>query len=585
MVDREQQIADAKELLDIGDDDPVGFAGGLYFGRYQHQQLVPYPDLEANADVNRSVEEVKQFCRDHIDPVQIDRDADIPRSVIDGLGKLGVLGMAVPKEAGGRGFNQTAYCRVLEVIGARCAGTAVFVNAHHSIGVRALVLYGTAEQKARWLPKLATGEWLGAFALTEPNAGSDAGNVQTTATPTEDGKGFVLNGEKRYITNAAIAQVLTVMARTPMPGSDKTKVTAFLVTPDMPGFTITEPRMPKCGIRGTATGRLAFKDMYVPKENILGKPGRGLQTALSVLNYGRTTFGATCTGAAKFCVEHAIQHANSRVQFQETLGSFEMIKEKLAHMGAGAYAMEAATYQTAALMDAGQEDIKLETAILKVFATDVLWRIINDTIQIYGGKAYFNDEPFERMMRDARINTIGEGANEVLRVLIANVGLGTVGESLEKILAAAKMPIYHFGKLRRFATARLGRMLRSPEPPVQNDEIVDAASRLGKAVGRFGSEVERLLRIHQKGILDRQYLQGRVADAAIELYVSGCVLARLDRMLSNKKLDPARRKYELQMGQHYLTTADRRIHKAMSDLWENDDPDTTATANLMLGKK
>jgi acyl-CoA dehydrogenase family protein 9 len=586
MVDREQQIAEAKEILDIGADDPVGFAAGLFFGRYDHKKLVPYPDLKAHADVNRSVEEVRAFCRDHIDPVAIDRDADIPRSVIDGLGKLGVLGMALPKDAGGRGFNQTAYCQVVEAIGGHCSSTAVFVNAHHSIGVRALVLFGTPEQKTRWLPKLATGEWLAAFALTEPQAGSDAGNVQTRATPTEDGKGYVINGEKRYITNAAIAQVLTVMARTPVPGSDKTKVTAFLVTPDMPGFQITEARMPKCGIRGTATGRMAFKDMYVPKENILGQPGRGLQAALSVLNFGRTTFGASCTGVAKFCVERAVHHANTRVQMQKTLGSYDLIKEKLAYMGAGAYAMEAATYQTAALIDSGEPDIKLETAILKVFATDVLWRIIHDTFQIFGGQAYFTNEPYERLMRDARINMIGEGANEVLRAyMIASLGMGTLGESLEKVLAAAKMPIYHFGTLRRFATARIGRMLRSPEPPVKNDEIIEDATRLGRAVGKFGSNVERLLRIHQKAILDYQYLQGRVADAAIELYVSGCVLSRLDWMLSNKQFDREKRQYDLQMGKYYLKSADRRIRRALADLWDHDDPETTATANAMLGKK
>src|SRR5207253_3207035 len=188
--------------------------------------------------------------------------------VIDGLGKLGVLGMTAPVLQGGRGLSQMGYCKIMEVIGGHCTSTAVFVNAHHSIGIRALVLFGTEEQKARWLPGMVTGEKLGAFALTEPEAGSDAANVQTMATPTPDGKGFLLNGVKRYITNGGIAQVLTVMARTPASGGE-TKVTAFLVTPDMPGFEVVEARMPKCGIRGTATARLAFHDMFVPKENIL----------------------------------------------------------------------------------------------------------------------------------------------------------------------------------------------------------------------------------------------------------------------------------------------------------------------------
>src|SRR5262249_27700012 len=188
-----------------------------------------------------------------------------------------------------------------------------------------------------------TGQDLGAFALTEPEAGSDAANVQTTATPTADGKTYILNGQKRYITNGAIAKVLTVMARTPVPGSSETKVTAFLVTPDMPGFEVVEARMPKCGIRGTATARLAFKDMPVPAENVLGQVGKGLRVALTVLDFGRTTFGASCTGAAKACVRAAVKHAKERTQFKQKLAEFELVKKKIAYMAAHAFAMEATT--------------------------------------------------------------------------------------------------------------------------------------------------------------------------------------------------------------------------------------------------
>src|SRR5205085_3354519 len=227
-----------------------------------------------------------------------------------------------PKEYGGRGFSQMANCKILEEIGRRCASTSVFVNAHHSIGIRALLLFGTHEQKERWLPKLSTGEQLGAFALTEKEAGSDAANVQMQARPSEDGSHFILNGEKRYITNAAIADVLTVMARTPAPtptNPNETKITAFLVTPDMPGFEVVEARAEKCGIRGTATGKLKFTNMRVPRENILGPVGKGLKVALTVLDFGRTTFGASCTGHAKSCLKAMVEHAKSRVQFQQPL--------------------------------------------------------------------------------------------------------------------------------------------------------------------------------------------------------------------------------------------------------------------------
>src|SRR5205814_8423752 len=218
--------------------------------------------------------EVRQMLDRDLDPDAIDRDADIPANLVEGLARTGVLGMTAPREFGGRGFSQMQYCRVLEEIGKRDASTSVFVNAHHSIGIRALLLFGTPEQKQRWLPDLVSGKKLAAFALTEPEAGSDAANVQTTATPSADGKTYILNGVKRYITNGAIAQVLTVMARTPVPSSSETRLTAFLVTPDLPGFEVLEASMPKVGIRGTATGRLAVHYMPVPAENMLGQLGK-----------------------------------------------------------------------------------------------------------------------------------------------------------------------------------------------------------------------------------------------------------------------------------------------------------------------
>src|SRR5204863_3943503 len=269
---------------------------------------------------------------------------------------------------------------------------------------------------------------------------------------------YLLNGTKRYITNGGIADVLTVMAKTPDPRGGDPKVSAFLVTPDLPGFEVVEARMPKCGIRGTATARLAFHDMPVPAANLLGPLGKGLRVALTVLDFGRTTFGASCTGAAKACVAAAVAHAKKRVQFKEPLAEFELVKKKLAYMAAHAFAMEATTTQCAAFIDRGADDFMLETAMLKVWSTEVLWTIVNDTIQIFGGKAYFSDEPYERMMRDARINTIGEGANDVLRAFIALVGMRGVGEQLKGVLDAvqhlSQQPLKELGTLWRFGRSQ-----------------------------------------------------------------------------------------------------------------------------------
>ena len=348
LAQREAQMQEAEELLGTMPQ-KSGVAKGLFEGRFVADWVFPYPQLPESqrAEVEQAVADLERFCNEHLDPERIDREADIPREVIDGLAKLGVLGMTAPTEFGGRGFSQMGYCRLLEVIGARCSSTAIFVNAHHSIGIRALILFGTKEQKAKWLPDLVSGRKLGAFALTEPDAGSDAANVQTSATPSPDGSGFILNGQKRYITNGGIAGILTVMARTPVAGSDKTAITAFLVTPDMPGFQVVEPRMQKLGVRGTATAKLAFHNMFVPHENILGPPGKGLKVALTVLDFGRTTFGACCTGAAKTCLRLASDYARSRRQFGRSLNEFELIQKKLARMAAWTYAMEAMTNVTA----------------------------------------------------------------------------------------------------------------------------------------------------------------------------------------------------------------------------------------------
>ncbi len=482
--------------------------------------------------------------------------------------------MTAPREYGGRGFSQRQYCRVMEVIGGHCSSTAIFVNAHHSIGIRALLLFGTPAQKARWLPPLVRGEKLAAFALTEEQAGSDAANVQTRATPTGDGRGFVLNGTKRYITNGATADVLTVMARTPDPRGDGSKVTAFLVTPDLPGFEVVEPRMEKCGIRGTVTSRLAFHDMPVPAENVLGALGQGLKVALTVLDFGRTTFGACCTGAMKTCLHAAVSHARRRHQFGRPLADLELIRKKIAYLSSHVYAMEATTLQTAALIDRGDEDYMLETAILKVFATEALWQGVYETLQIHGGQGYFTNEPFERMMRDARINTIGEGANEVLKAFIALVGMREVGTGLQAFVSGLRSPRRLPSTLWGFGRDHAARWLRTPRVPVSHAALRPEAVHLGRRVRRFGWTVEGLLMRHREAVLEMQLIQERVADAAIALYTSFCVLARLDHEEGRGGLSESDRSAAIL----YLRSAGRRFDQALRDLRQNDDRATIAAA-------
>ena len=581
-----EQIAEqkqhAEELLFAGPQ-KLGFAKGLFFGQFNASLLFPYPEIkpEEKAVVEKSLQEVRRFCDDHIDAPEIDREAEIPQSVIDGLGRIGVLGMCAPKKYGGYEFSQLAYCKIMEIIGGHCAATGIFVNAHHSIGIRALVLFGTEEQKSRYLPKLVTGEELAAFALTEPEAGSDAANVQTSAVPSPDGKYYILNGTKRYITNGAIARVLTVMARTPVPGSSETKVTAFLVTPDMPGFEVLEARMPKCGIRGTATARLAFKNMPVPVANVLGQLGKGLKIALTVLDFGRTTFGACCTGTAKVCLKAAVKHAKTRKQFKQTLSEFELVKKKIAFMAAYGFAMDAVTSQCAAFIDRGAEDYMLETAMLKLFTTEALWIVVNDTLQIYGGQGYFSNEPYERMVRDARINQIGEGANDVLRCFIALVGMRDVGESLKEM---ADNKLKKSGTILKFLGSQVSKRLHltAPEIPVQSSTLQDEARSLGKRIRDFGVAVVDVLGKYREAILERQYVQERIAEMACDLYASSCTLSRLDHLLSQGNHQPAEVRRDIIAGKYFLQLADRRIRQHLAALTDNDDEQTTPTADAVL---
>ncbi len=583
----EVQKKEVAELL--GEVEKLGFAKSIFFGRVRGDLLFPYPTLspEQQSAADEAYANVKRFADTSIDAAKIDRESLIPDSVIRGLGELGVLGMTVPTEFGGRGFNQQQYIRIMELIGGHCASTAVFVNAHQSIGCRALLLFGTKEQQARWLPGMLDGSKIAAFALTEPEAGSDAGGVRTTATPTEDGSAYLLNGIKHYITNGGIADVLTVMARTP-DGKGGSKVTAFLVTPDMPGFKVLEARADKCGIRGTATGKMEFVDVRVPKENILGQIGRGLQAALTVLNFGRTTFGATCTGHAKVCLDAMISHAKSRVQFQQPLAEFQLVQKKVAFAASHLFAMEAMTTQCAAFIDRGADDYMLETAMLKVFATEHLWTIVNDTIQVWGGKGYFTDQPLERWMRDARINTIGEGANDVLKAFIAVVGCKGPGEYLKNLRDDLVGGRWSIGKLLSGlgAGARLAApwLAHSPAVPVQAAELQADARILAGSVKRLGTTLPHVfLKLKDETVfVQAQLVHERLADIAMDLYSAACVLSRLDALLAKPK--PNDRFADVTAGRSFLKMAYRRIENNFAALDDNDDEAWLVASAAMLRK-
>lgn len=564
------QMKLAEELLFSGPQKP-SFAKMLYFGAFDAERVFPFPEVskEERATVDLHVKEVEAFVNKAIDPDKIDREASIPQEVIKGLAQLGVLGLSIPKENGGRGCSQYHYCKVMEVIARRCASTALFINAHQSVGMKALVLYGTPEQREQWLPPLNTGDSLAAFSLTEPTAGSDAAGVRTTAHYDAEKKVYRINGEKQWTTNGSIAKILTVMART-----EDDKITAFLVTPDMPGFKVKDAALEKVGMRGSTTSNLIFENVEVPEKNILGPKGGGLKVALNVLNYGRVTFGATCTGAAKFAVEKAYNHATTREQFNRTLASFGLVKKKLADMAAQIYAMEATTYLTAGLLDSGQSDVMLESAILKVFTSDSLWDILYHTMQIYGGRSFFTTEPLERMMRDARLNMIGEGSNEVMRAFIGVVGMRDVGMQFQQILGAVKHPIGHFKIFKAFAHQCL-RKLRVPHVPVRSKELREESARLAGAVRRFGLLIPRLLGRYREDIVEQQMILDRVATAAIAIYTITAVISKLDHDLVHSQVS----QNDIAVAKLYCKNAFCTLEQSLGSIFNNHDADIEAVAD------
>ncbi len=574
---KEEQIRMAEELFFSGEPLP-SFAKGLYGGLFDASRVFPFPEpsTEEQATLDAYNEKLNAWMDAHLDADAIDRRADLGDDLIRGLGELGILSCTIGREYGGLEFTQHQYCKAVEEVARRCASTALFINAHQSIGLKALLLYGSEEQKARWLVPLAKGECLAAFALTEPNAGSDAAGVETRAEYDAERDVYVINGRKQWITNGGIAGVLTLMARTMIDGEDR--ITAFLVTPDMPGFRVDDVALEKVGMRGTKTAKLSFHNMEVPASNILGKPGRGLHVALHVLDFGRTTFGATCTGSAKFCLEQAIAHTKTRHQFKQPLANFELVKEKLARMAAYTYAMDAMTQLTAGLVDRGEEDYMLETAMLKVFSSDKQWEILYETMQLYGGRSFFTDHPFERMMRDARLNTIGEGSNDVLRAFIGLAGMRDVGMKFKDVaesLTSGSVVSKVFG----LGRDSLRKFFVTPQVPVQSAQLQHEAKALAERVRSFGLGVQKLIVHYKEDVMDAQLELSRIAEAAMAIYGMTAVLGKLDAQLGRGE-DP---EADLATGKYYCTLALDTIDANLNALGKNDDDDTRALAKALTG--
>ncbi len=346
---------------------------------------------------------------------EVDRNGEVPRSVIDKAAELGFLGVVLPEEYGGGGFGEIGSCIVMEEISRACMSTGIIIGGHTSIGAMAILKGGSEEQKQKWLPPMAEGKILGAFALTEPGAGSDASAIATKAV--RDGDHYVLNGQKTFITNGGVADLYSVFAKTNLDAGVR-GITAFLVEADTPGVRAGKPEQ-KMGIRGSHTTDLFFEDVRVPVENRLGKEGHGFRVAMNTLNVGRITVSAQCLGPMKEALSLSIAHSKERVQFGAPIAKLQAIQWMLADMAADIYATESMTYRAAWMCDQGMP-LTRQSAITKLFASEALGRCVDKAVQIHGGMGYMSEYPVERMYRDARITRIFEGTNEIQRLVIAN---------------------------------------------------------------------------------------------------------------------------------------------------------------------
>ena len=552
----------------------LGFVKNMFWGRFREDLMLPYPSSSAEeiARCDQLVAELEDYLKNEHPSVSIDQDQEIPRWAVDRLFKMGVLGMTIPHEHGGLGLGITSYNRVLETIGKYCGSTAVMVSAHQSIGCKAVMLFGTEEQKAKWLPKLA-GEWLSAFCLSEPNVGCDAGGQETRCELSEDGTHYILNGEKKWATSGAVSGMFTVMSKQKMPDG-KDKVTALVCTPDMEGIDIFQKNRSKCGIRGTWQARIKFDNVKVPKEHLLHKEGRGLNVALTCLNYGRCTLSAGMLGGAKRAMDQGIKWAQTRHQFGDPLSDKDLVKTRIAHMAAMTYAMDAMLYMTTGMLDRGDQDIMVETAVCKVFCSEGGWQVVNDAMQLMGGESYMTENELERIFRDSRINTIVEGSNDLMWSFIFGYGGKQLGEWMLGIRDAAPSSFYKPGFIRQAAPLGLevflGIRKRAPKISKVHPTLRPHAQRLGKLFSEFTYQFKQTSKRYDAALLAKQNPQARVALAAIQLHAWSCALSKLDSQIRRGD-DGVEFERDKAAALHFFDLAELEIQRLFVDLYENAD--------------
>jgi len=566
------------------------FGKELFLGNFRLDLIAPQPRLDAAAveQGEAFLARLRAFLEAEVDPLEIERDAKIPDRVLDGLKDLGALGMKVPQEYGGLGLSQVYYNRALQIAGVWHAAIATLLSAHQSIGVaEPLMLFGSEEQKRKWLP-LVTKDHISAFLLTEPDVGSDPARLAATAVPTEDG--YTLNGLKLWATNGAIADIVVVMAQVPERG-----ITAFVLPYDSPGVTV-EQRNAFMGLRGIENSVTRLTDVFVPRENVIGKEGQGLKIALTTLNTGRLALPAICVGQAKWATKVAREFASTRVQWGQPVGKHDAVAQKVGFIAATAFGLEAMLDVASRLADDKSNDIRIEAAIAKLYGSELGWQVLDELMQIRGGRGYETAAslkargerpvPVEQALRDMRINRIFEGSTEIMHLLIAREAvdrhLEVAGEILEgdgdlgvKARAAVQAGRFYAKWLPQLA---VGEGMR----PGAYDEYGELAGHL-----RFAERSSRKLARStfyamgrwQAKLEKRQAVLGRIVDIGAELFAISSAVVYASTIREER---PERAAEAAELADLFCKHARRRVGDLFRGLWDNEDVETYALAQGVL---
>ncbi len=498
-----------------------------------------------------------------------DKAGEMPAEFLQQMREFGLFGFVIPEEFGGMGFSSSAYSRAIQELSFYEGSIAITAGAHSSIGMRGLLIFGTDEQKKRYLPRLATGEMIAAFCLTEPGSGSDAASIKTTAV--KKGEKWVLNGEKLWITNGGIGDFFTVFAKT---DTGEGKMTAFIVTRDMPGVS-SSVHEDKMGLRASSTTSIYLENIEVGEEHILGEVGKGFKVAMRILNTGRTGLGGGSVGAMKHSIQLATRQAKQRLQFGKPISEYGLIQQKLGHMVVECFAAESTVSLVAGFVDQGYEDYAVEAAISKVFATECLWRTIDEALQVAGGNGYMREFPYERIMRDCRINRIFEGTNDILRLFIALTAMNDVGQSLKEVSASLGSvltdPIKGFGMMSEYARRRMSYAtgLGSQELSKAHPDLKAASQIFNEGTRQLATFTDRLLRKHGKKIVDKQFATRRLGDVMIDLFALAATISRVTALIESKGSAACSKEREIVTV--FSGQCKRRMGSCFGKIDDNDD--------------